>query len=170
MDKRYLLIILIIIVCLINMSLIVNFSDEIGTASVSVDRYIFSIPSDFSLLDSNDHSVVIGHKDNNFRITVFVDNDNNFTNRIAKINSTPEDSLLSMGSINCDGVEVHSVYYTHSYDSSKPPLNQSLFYFEKEGASFRVLMSDFNYELDRNNTIDYITVIVNSLRLDYKKS
>ena len=44
------------------------------------------------------------------------------------------------------------------------------FYFEKEGASFRVLMSDFNYESDRNNTIDYITVIVNSLRLDYKKS
>ena len=63
MDKRYLLIIVIILICSVNLFLISISSDIIGGASVNFKDYTFSIPKNFDLLSSDDQYVKLNNPD-----------------------------------------------------------------------------------------------------------
>ena len=64
MDKRYILMLIIIILCCINLSIIINNSDEVGSASVSIGKYLFSVPEGFNLDENNGNSAMIKNKNN----------------------------------------------------------------------------------------------------------
>ena len=68
MDKRYLLIILIIGICAVNLYLISNTSDVVGSAYVDVGNYTFSLPNGFVLDSDKGNQVSIINSDTNMHI------------------------------------------------------------------------------------------------------
>lgn len=165
MDKRYLLIFIIIIICLANLSIIVNNSDVVGSASVSVGKYIFSIPKDFSLDENNGNSAYIENKNNNISIhieTNLSDSDT-YNRRLNYIENETNNTILSKGTVSIENITVHTVYYKTMKNN-----NKSAFYFEKNNTQFKIIVSNFNYNEDRDLTLDYITFIIKSMEYDYK--
>ena len=61
MDKRYLLMIVIICVCLANLYIIADFSDVVGSASVDTGNYTFSLPKGFSLYEDRQKQKNLGY-------------------------------------------------------------------------------------------------------------
>lgn len=164
MDKRYLLILIIIVVCCINLSFIVINSDVVGSASVSVGKYIFSMPEGFSLSQDNGNSVVIQNGDG---VVIYLESDlsesDTYAKRLVYIENETDDEILSEGSINVSDISVDVVFFQSTNNT-----NKSTFYFEKDNVPFKMVMSGFNYNADRNQTLDYATFIIQSLHKDYK--
>ena len=165
MDKRYLLIIIIIIVCCANLSIIVNNSDDVGSASVSIGKYLFSTPKDFSLSENNGNSAIINNEKNNMSIYVETElsDSDNYNRRLNYIENGTNDTILSKGTVSIEYLTVNSVYYKTTNNN-----NQSAFYFEKDNTPFKIVVSNFNYNNDRDLTLDYITFIIKSMTYDYK--
>jgi|GEM_PF-4544482 len=164
MDKRYLLILVVIIICGINLSIIANNSDIVGSASISVGKYLFSMPEGFNIDENNGNSIIIKNNDG---ITIYFDIDldssDTYNNRLKYIDNQTQDKILSKGTLTIDNIEVNSVYYQDVNHT-----NNSAFYFEKNNKPFKIIVSNFNYNNDRNLTIDYVTQIIQSTHLDYK--
>lgn len=165
MDKRYGLILLIVVGCCINLYIISNSSDMIGSASVECENYIFTMPPGFILYDSYLDHVIIHDSKTGMNVGVYphLDSSDTYEN---KLYSLPNDgyTIVSNGTINVGDIVVKSVYYTKQQD------NRTTFFFEKDGNRFRVLMTGFNLENDRNTTIDYLSEIVQSIKYNYSKN
>ena len=63
MDKRYGLILIIFIVCIVNLFIVSDVSDVVGSASAECGDFIFSLPEGFTLYDSNPKHVLIRNSD-----------------------------------------------------------------------------------------------------------
>ena len=164
MDRRYLLMLIIIIICCINLSIIVNNSDIVGSASASVENYLFSVPEGFSLYETNGDSTVIQNKNNNIdiRVETNLNNRDNYYERLNYIENETNNTILSEGTVSIDNITVYSVYYKTNDD-----INKSAFYFEKDNRQFKILVSNFNYD-DRELTLDYVTYIIKSIKYNNK--
>ena len=164
MDKRYFLILIIIIICCINLSIIVNNSDTVGSASTSIGKYLFSVPEGFSLYENNGNSAVIQNENNTtIYVKADVSDSDNYLKRLDYIENDTTDIIISKGSFSIDNISVDAVYY-----QSTSKVNKSTFYFEKDNTPFKISMSGFNYNNDRNLTLDYVTHIIQSTHLNYK--
>ena len=166
MDKRYLLMIVIIFVCFVNLYLIAVNSDVVGSATVEVGQYTCSIPHGFSLYDSDkNHAYLI---DTNSKIIIHIyanlSDNSTYDNKVNEIINNSDYKLLSNGTINMGGIDIDSIYY-REYDNNQ---NRSTFYFTKENETFRIIIMDFNYDADLNKTLDYVAVIVDSMKKDYR--
>ena len=166
MDKRYFLIIIIICVCCINLYLISNVSDVVGSASVDVGNYTFSLPEGFTFYGDHSNGVSISNNDIRMLIGLYVplENKDTFVNKFNDINTSDRYDIISNGTINSGGIVIDSLYYRDVNDLT----NYSTFYFTKFNQNFRILLIGFNYDLDKNKTIDIVTAIVNSIRDNYK--
>lgn len=165
MDKRYFLIIVIVCICCINLYMISNVSDVIGSASVDVGKYTFSLPSGFTLYSDSSSDVMISNpSDSNLKVYInnSLDDDDNYMNRVNLIKNNSK--IYSNGSIMVGDIEIKSIYYS-GYDDS---INRSAFYFNKLDNNFKIVISNFNYDLQKNETIDIVTQIVESIRVNYK--
>lgn len=165
MDKRYLLILVITLVCCINLSIIVNNSDIIGSASGTAGKYTFSLPQGFSLHSNMDNSAEIR---NNNGMNIYLESNltdsDKYDNRLNFIENDSNSQILSKGTINIENISVHTVYFQTANNT-----NKSVFYFEKFNTPFKIVISSFNYENDRDLTLNYVTLIIKSIRLDYKQ-
>lgn len=167
MDKRYLLILIIVIMCFISLFVISNNSDNIGSASVACGKYCLQIPNGFSLYDSGRDNVHIYNGDSGININVYSNlrKNDTFKNRFDLLSNTSDFHILSNGSIDVNGIKVDSVYYEDTVTNQ----NKSHHYFSKENNSFRIFVYDFNYNQDLNKTLDYVSIIAQSIKVDYKK-
>lgn len=166
MDKRYLIIIFIIFFCGIDLFFVANNSEMVGKASVDFDNYTFSVPRDYSLMNTFDTFVQIYNP--NLGYLAFGYNDSaNYTQSLEIINNKSNQKILSNGTINVDNITIYSIYF-ESIDDSNVSTNRSYFFFNKYGHSFKISMVGFNYDDDRNKTIDVIGEIVGSLRHNKK--
>lgn len=171
MDKRYYLIIFIICFCLLSMFFISNNSVEIGTASVNLGNYIFSIPNNFNLMNTYDTRVVLNNPNNDLNLAVYSYDSNyskNFTNKVNDVKNSTDSKVLSEGDIHVGDITVKSFYYS-DYGTDGKLLNRSMYYFEKFNNSYKIEMNTFDYDKDGNYTISVVEVIVDTLRINYKK-
>ena len=150
MDKRYLLILIIILICFIGLFVIANNSDNIGSASVACGQYSLQIPNGFSLYDSSRDSVHIYNGNSGININVYSNlrKNDTFNNRFNLLSNTSEFHILSNGSIDANGIKIDSVYYKDVGTNQ----NKSHHYFSKGNNSFRIFVYDFNYDQDLNKT------------------
>lgn len=169
MDKRYLLIIVITLICLVNLYIISSNSDEIGSATVIAGDYMFKLPENFDILPSNGDPVSLQNHDNNLNVKVYTNQKKtyDFNKKVEQINNHSNAKILSNGTINVSGVTVDAIYYTYYPENISG--NFSVFIFSKEGSQFEVDMNNFNYKNDLNNTIETLDSIVDSIRVNHKK-
>ena len=169
MDKRYLLIIVIILFSCFNLYLISEHSDVVGSASVDVKNFTFSLPEGMDVLNTFEDHVELNSKTKGFYATVHVlkGNTYNFTQIIESIQNKSENTILSNGTLDVDGVHVDTVFYQSKNNGFVN--NRSLSYFVKDNTKFNIALSTFNYDNDRNMTIEFISYVVETLRINYKK-
>lgn len=167
MDKRYGLILIIIIICCINLFIISNSSDVVGSATTECGNYIFAMPQGFTLYDSDTSHVLIHDSKTGMNINVYsnLGRSDTYDNKIKEIKSEGF-TIVSNGTIKVDDIDVKSLYYTKD-DATHP--NRSTFFFSKDDNRFRILITDFDLNSDRNYTIDYVSDIINSIKYNYKK-
>lgn len=83
------------------------------------------------------------------------------------IEKKPENTILSNGTLDVGDVNGDIVYYRSVGDNGFVN-NRSSFYFVKENTTFYVALSTFNYDTDRNMTLDFVTYLVETLRVNHK--
>ena len=166
MDRRYFLIILIIIVCSFSLYNIAVNSDVVGSATVECGKYTCSIPNGFSLYNSEKTEVTCSDG-NGMYIFIYTNLSDkaNYSNKIDEINQSKDNNLISNGTINNNNMIIHSIYYSRDDGT-----NRSTFYFTKDDHNFRIIISGFNYEKDRNKTVEIACDIANSMKLNYKRA
>lgn len=166
MDKRYVLILIIILGCCVNLFIISNSSDLIGSASVECGNYIFTMPPEFTLYRSDMDHVLLHDSKTGMDVDVYskLDKSDTYDEKLKQI-PTEGFTIVSNGTIKADDVEVKSVYYCNNNTHQ----NRSTFFFEKDNNQFRVLMNNFDMTNDRNATIDYIVKIAESVKYNYKR-
>lgn len=171
MDKRYVLIIIIIAICSINLYLISSNSDEVGAASVIAGKYVFSLPENFNVENIYKDTVSLHNPSTGLNVEVYTSQNTkyDFQKKLDGLSNSSDTHILSNGTINVDGVDVNVVYFTSGYDSNTSLVNRSTFIFSKESATFQIEMRNFDYNKDRNETIDVLSCIVESLAINYKK-
>lgn len=169
MDKRFILIIFIIIIGVFNLFIISENSDVIGSASVDVSKFTFSLPKDFILLNTNNQNdVSISNTKTGLRIMVSVIPHYNASYKFDSLQNDTNKTILSNGTINRNDIKIDSMYY----NPVTPDNNHSsaaIFYFNKNNASFKISMDNFNYETQREETIDALLGIIDSIRINHKR-
>ena len=165
MDKRYFLIIIVIVVCCFNLYMIANYSDIVGDASIDAGNYTFSLPQDFTLYEQGKNGVLISNSESmNMIIDSVVSDDDNYINRTQDI-LRGHNKIYSNGTIDVNGIVINSIFY-QNLDNNQ---NHSNFYFNKDGNEFKIRVSNFNYDSQKDEVIDIVTYIVTTLRVNYKK-
>ena len=166
MDKRYGLILIIFIVCIVNLFIVSDVSDVVGSASAECGDFIFSLPEGFTLYDSNPKHVLIRNSDG-IEINVYssIDSSDTYDAKIKEIERKGY-TIISNGTIDVGGIGVKSVFYNKTDDNHQ---NRSTFFFIKDNNRFRILITDFNMDNDKNKTIGYVSSIIESLKVNYKK-
>lgn len=166
MDKRYFIIIIIIFVCCINLYLVSNVSDVIGSAYVDTGNYTLTIPNGFSLQEDKSNQVMIYNPNSNMYITIIsslVKNDN-FLNKYEEINNDTDYKILSNGTINFNGIEIDSMFYQNVKNLD----NRSTFYFTRYDNNFRILITGFDYNTQKDEVINLTCAMIESIRFNYK--
>lgn len=166
MDKRYFFIIIIICVCCINLYMIANVSDVVGSASIHVGDYTFSLPDGFSLYDDEHSQIHIYNPDSDMDIIVYsqLGKNDTFLNKYNEINSSGKYNILSNGTLKDDDINIESLFYQRINDTN----NRSTFYFTKFDHNFRILLTNFDYNTEKNEIMDIVTHIVDSLRINHE--
>ena len=165
MDKRYFLMIIIIVLSMMNLYVVMTNSDVVGTASVSFGDYIFTSPHNFDLLTKNANYVQIFNSNFGY-VSLSYANDNSYDSFLNSSSKNESITILSKGTINVENITVDSVYYSVK-DNKGYQNNMSKFFFKKHGKMFQLSMNSFDYN-NRNKTIEILTDIIESLRINYK--
>ena len=167
MDKRYLLIIIIIFVCAINLYMIADFSDVVGSASVDIGNYTVSLPEGFSLYENSNNQVLISNPNTHMHIKIYtiVSPSDTYLNQTQEFNSSSKYVLLSNGTVNINGNNIQCFFFQIVEDHN----NCSVFYYTKNNHNFKIFMSGFNYDLQRNESVELAESIVDTTRINYKK-
>lgn len=170
MDKRWISILIIIIIACACGYLIVHYSDTVGNAIVDVNKSTLTIPSDFSNDYSDDTSVKLTHRGTFESIYVKdlgkLDKANSsFIDDEKKLNSYNDIEVHSNNTTKMDNIVVYTVYYTNT--TNPETLNMSNSYFYSFEHTYFVKMSGFD-SLDRLN--ENLEKIVTAIKPDYKQS
>lgn len=167
MDKRYLVIIIIIFICAINLYAITNFSDVVGSASVDIGNYTISLPEGFSLYEEGNDQILISNPNSHMRIRIYstLAPDDTYSNQTQEINSSSKYTLLSNGTVNINGNNIQCFFFqiVEGHD------NCSVFYYTKNNHNFKIFMSGFNYDLQKNESVKLAESIADTTRINYKK-
>ena len=171
MEKNYFLIIIIFCICMVNLYVIADNSDIVGSASADFRGVTFSLPRNFELTNTNVKYIEI-HNPNFGNIAISytnldkLDPKDNYNRQLDIINKTENQSILSNGTIDVNNHMVYVVYYNQVKDNGVN--NLSNFFFAKDNLSFNVAMGSFDYNTQKNETIENLVIVLNSLRPNYK--
>lgn len=165
MDKRYLVIILIMSICAVNLYIISDNSDVVGSAYVNVGKYTFSLPNGFTMYSNEGNAVTIKNSDLNMTIYIqsSLGKSDSFSNRLHQIDKDGFE-LYSNGTVHCGDMEVPVAFYHKGSD------NRSTFYFSEYGDNFRILIAGFDYNTQRDEVINIASDLIDSVRVNHKLS
>ena len=169
MDRRWLLIILILIVGLGCLYFIVDNSTSVGTAIASVDQVIVTLPPGFTNFQTHDNSVGIENKYTKEKLYLeSIEHKDTASSRFNKTVSNLQEKedvkVINYTTINVKNVTAYIVYYQNI--SSGTPENHMTGYFYDFNSTFVVSMEKFS---DYNKGESNIRYIIDTLYTDYKK-
>ena len=167
MDKRYFLIIIIILICSVNLYMISNVSNVVGSASVDIGNYTVTLPKEFSLYEDDGNRILISNPNNNMNVWIFsnLGDGDNYSNKYKEVNESKQYEVLGDGIINNHEISIDSLFYQDKYNNE----NRSTFYFNKGNHDFRILIIGFDYNSQKNDTIELASDIAESIRINYKE-
>lgn len=167
MDKRWILILLILIAGLFSLYHIVETSTTVGHAITVLDKVVVTLPSGFTNFDSHEKYVGIENKNNDEKIFVHLEKKGNSTdlyeNRISKLKASwdIQDIKNKTGKIN--NITVKTVYYKNSTENLTEHIES---YFDEFNSTFSVRTWGFENATQAESNIQFI---IETLHIDYKQ-
>lgn len=166
MDKRWILIFILLIIGIGCAYLIIESSTTVGSAIADVSKSIVTMPSDFSKGDSDKNDLLLVNKKNDEKI---------YIKDISKSDISKEKFNKKLKSFKNDGIEVTKnttttvdtiTVYTFYY-TNETGFNNSISYFTSYNHTY--YLKNMGYT-DINKLNEDISFVVTTLQPDYKKS
>lgn len=172
MDKRWLAILIIIIIASGCVYLIAQFSPSVGNAITDVNKTSITVPNDFSVKSPDAASTNLINK--NTHENIYVKDISNkdcsqerFENSLKKISKSNDKQVLDNTTNTTEsGITIYTIHYTKLDDNGNAN-NLSIAYFYNAGHTFYLKLSGFD-NIDRTN--EQIEFIADTMHPDYKKS
>ena len=167
MDKRWIAILIILVVGVTCMYFIVNDSTTIGSAITNLNKSQVTIPDGFSTGESDKNFVELFNKSNTDERIYLEDTGKNNDSLIKfheKIDSLPHDIKIIKNVTNkTNDVTYYSLYYENTTNNTY----ESITFFTSYQHTFFMKMYGFK---DTNSMDDNLQFIIKTLQPDYKKS
>ncbi len=170
MDRRWILILIIIIIAVICGYHIATTSNSVGSAIIDVNKSIAVLPHDFSVGDSNRDSVALYKKDQPEKLFIKDLGKGSFgVDEIKKKNQTftsKDDIEITDYKENItDDTQLYTIYYQNYSDTKS--LNLSVSYLNTINHTFLIKCSGFRDTADIDANLNFLS---ETIRPDYKKS
>lgn len=168
MDKRWIIIIIILIVGVSSLYFIVNDSMRLGKAIDTIDNVIITLPTDFKIGEKTQTSVELMNRNTDERIKIELIKQKNRANMLMK------GKLKELGSDDCvKDVKNHTqkisniTTYTISYQNvtSDTPVNYTMNFINKLNKTFIITTYNYNNNTSQSEDLAYV---IDTIRLDYK--
>lgn len=166
MDKRWIYILIILIIGVICLFFIVESSTTVGTANVNLDTFTLTMPSDYNIEDSNGGYLEIYNKNTREKLAIKdLGKKNNFSsemgNKLSALEANENVTLIKNTTITCKNITAQSIYY----EKVQGTINRAT-YFNKYNHSFSIE----SYNFHDNSTMEKnIIFLMDNLRPDYKQ-
>lgn len=170
MDKRWILIIIILIAAISCGYLIISSSNTVGNAIVDVNSSTVTLPPGFSITGSEISNVELTKKPTSEKIFIKDLGKNSnakllFDKKLDSFSKNEDIEIFNNGTNSTDEFEYYTIYYQ---EYSKSDLdNQSVTYLNKSGHIYLLKFSGYT---DMNQMDENLDTIIHTLNLDYKKS
>lgn len=167
MDKRWILIIIILIAGVSLLYVIANESVEIGKAITTIDNVIITLPDNFKITDQDKTSVEMTNRNSDERISIELIKEKNKAKELMNnhLRDLKYENVIDIedSTENISNFTVYSISYQNM--SSDTPVNYTVSYLDKLNKTFIITTS--NYE-NTNSQLNDLTQVINTLRLDFK--
>ena len=169
MDKRWIIIIIVLAIGIGCLYLVADNSTSVGNAVVSIGDVILTIPPSFTNFQTHGETVSVENKYTGEKMYFELIDDGNdslskYNNKIEELKHLENVSITKNKTIEIDGVKVHTIYY-----QKVTPNNTTEYivgYFDKYNATFGATFWNFeNTEKGESN----LEFVVTTLYPDYKK-
>lgn len=169
MDKRWILVIAILIIGFASLYIIADTSNDVGNAIASVDGVIVTLPPDFTNFQTNEKSVNIENKYTHEKLYFksAAEGDRAFesyNNTINKFNNDENIEITNTTTMRFDNVTSYVIYYQNSSSGEAKEYMRAYFYnFDN---TFLVTMWNYNGTERGNANLKFV---IENLYPDYKK-
>ena len=170
MDKRWLAILIILIMAICCGYYVVSSSNSVGNAIADLNKSTVTLPYGFSVgkttpdsveLIKRNHSEKIFLKDLGKEDKALAE----FENEIKTLSKSNETSVTGNLTNNTDNIKVYTIYYQYIKDDNI--LNESISSVYTYNHTYLVKLTGFP---DDNTMNEYLNSIIDTIRPDYKKS
>lgn len=170
MDKRWISILIIIIIAVCCGYLVVSSSNTVGSAIVDVNKSTVTLPSDFSIVGSESNNVNLLKRSTSEKIFIkdlgkLDDAKESFDRKLDYFLMTEDIEVLDNKTNLTSEFDCYAIYYQNISDAESA--NQSDIYVYKYNHTYLLKFSGYSDINQMNHDLD---VVVNTLKLDYKKS
>ena len=167
MDKRWIIIFIILIAGVSTLYLIANESIEIGKAITTIDNVIITLPDNFKITDQDKTSVEMTNRNSNEKLSIELIKEKNKAEELMenKLQELRSENVINIedSTKNISNITVYSINYQDM--NSDTPVNCTVNYINKLNKTFVITTS--HYE-DNNAQLNDLTQIIETLRLDFK--
>lgn len=168
MDKRWIVIFIILIVGISALYVIVNDSDRLGKAIDTIDNVIITFPADFKETDKTKTSAQIMNRNTGETIDIQLIKEKNkahplMKSKLNELNSSDDVKDLKNFTQNISNKKVYVITYQNV--SEENPMNYSMYFVNKINKTF--ILTSFNYT-DTSTQLKDVAYLIDTIRIDYK--
>ncbi|MDO5823119.1 hypothetical protein [Methanobrevibacter sp.] len=167
MDKKWILILIILIVGCFSMYFIVESSNTVGTAITVLNKTVVTIPDDLSIKASEKNHVELFNKHGTEKIHIkdMGKNDtslNSFKNNLNNLKSKPDINIISNSTYDINNITTYRIDFENTTSG-----NMTFAYLYTANHTFTINMSGYNNTQSLNSDLEFI---VSTLKPDFKQS
>ena len=166
MDKRWIYIIIILIIGISALYFIVSSSNTVGSAIVDVNKFLITLPDDFNIQDTDrEYSILINRNTNAKIIIKDLGKGNSINERLQNDSSIYHDRNymeIKNKSFTHDDVKIKEIYGIDEENNIN-----STAYFMKFNHTFNIKTNNFH---DIETIDSNVEFIIDTLQIDYKQS
>lgn len=166
MDKRWIYIIIILIIGISALYVIVSSSNTVGSAIVDVNKFIITLPDDFNIQDNDKEYSILINRNTNAKIVVKDLGKGNFVNERLKNDSdiyhSGDYKEIKNKTFDYEDIKVKTIYGIGEDNKIN-----STAYFMKFDHTFNIKTNNFK---DIDTIEEKVKFIISTLQRDYKQS
>lgn len=168
MDKRWIVIFIILIVGISSLYFITDESMKIGKAITTIENVIVTLPTDFRVNADHETSVELINRNTDAKILVELIGQKNKAHQLMKndLQELKNENVINIknNTQNISNITTYTISYQNL--SSDSPVNYTVNYINKLNKTFIISTYDYN---DNVSQMKDLTEIINTLRLDFKQ-
>lgn len=167
MDKRWIYILIILIIGLSALYMIASSSDAVGHATINVNTFIITLPDGFNI-DSTDKTVAtLINRDTCEELIIQDFGKGNSIEKVLSNNTQNNSNSENYVKIDNETITYHNITIQIVYMTSSDNTTNATAYFMKFKHTFTITANNFSNRDGINNNIKYI---ISSLQRDYKQT